>query len=198
MPVPSPIVGIDVPDHVAAATSRLCEQFKTKPNIKNLLATLVAPAQALENALWQLLTQRTIDQAIGVQLDALGTIVGRPRDGVTDDEIYRRYVRAQISVNKSHGSVEDILTIARLVVNDARAALIVRNEGVAAFTLIVVGVAMSDAVAAVLIKLTIRAAAAGVRPILVYAKAAPDNVGHWTTRGTWGSAVWARAIDKEI
>src|SRR5262245_2616348 len=62
-------------------------------NTQKALRALLAPAASLEHALQQLLTERNVNTAIGAQLDLIGKIVGRPRAGVADDEIYRRYIR---------------------------------------------------------------------------------------------------------
>lgn len=188
-------------DHIAAAIVRLPHMYRgngtTETNTEKVLRALLAPAADLEAAMQAVLTQRSIDNAVGVQLDAIGKRVGRAREGVTDDEIYRRFVRAQISANKSDGLIEDILTITRLVVDDDAAALVNYNTGAAAFILRVEGVALSDAVAAVLIELLIQAAADGVRPILGYSTGSPATRARWGS-SNWGVGRWSRAVDKEI
>lgn len=167
-------------------------------NTQKALRAVLAPAAALEAAMQQVLTERSIDTAVGAQLTAIGARVGRAREGVTDDEIYRRYVRAQIAANKSDGVQRDILTVARLVVGDPAATLVLRNEGAAAYTLEVGGVALPAAVAAVLIELIRRATAGGVRPILEWSTAAPSAVLRWDTQGVWDTGLWADATDREI
>lgn len=104
-------------DHVAAGLARLPEQFKSKTMIIKLLAGLLAEFQPLEDALWQLLTQRGIDSAVGTQLDAIGVLVKQPRNGLSDAD-YPRYLRAKIATNRSKGTVEDLIKIANLVVDD--------------------------------------------------------------------------------
>lgn len=167
-------------------------------NTQKALRAWLAPAPELEATMQAVLTERSVDTAVGAQLDVVGALVGRPREGVTDDEIYRRYVRAQITANKSDGIIEDILTIARLVVDDEDATFVLRNEGTAAYTLAVEGVAITNEVAAVLMKLLLKATSGGVRPILEYSTAPPATVLRWSTQGVWGTAVWARATDREI
>ena len=63
-------------DHCADGLERLLQQFKDRPRIAALLCAFVRQVQELEDAAWQLLTERHVDAAIGVQLDALGRIVG--------------------------------------------------------------------------------------------------------------------------
>lgn len=170
----------------------------SETNTQKILRILLKPAVALEAAMQQVLYLRSIDTAVGAQLDVIGSLVGRAREGVTDDEIYRRYCRSQITANKSDGIIDEMILIGELVVDDVAATITLRNEGIATFVLSVDGVAITDAVAAVLIEFLLKAASGGVRPILEYSTSDPALVGHWTTQGTWGSALWARAIDKEI
>lgn len=167
-------------------------------NMQKAIRALLSPANDLEIAMQQVLTLRSVDNARGAQLDVLGRIVGRARQGIADDEVYRRLVRAQISANKSDGLIEDILTIARLVVNDPDATMVLRNEGIATYTLSVEGIALSDEIAGVLMELLLKATSAAVRVILEYSTADPGDVLRWGTQGVWGTGVWARAIDTEI
>ena len=167
-------------------------------NTQKLIRVLLSPAPELMATMMAVLTQRTVDTAIGEQLDVIGRRVGRPRQGLTDDEIYRRYVRAQIAANGSDGLIDDILTVAELVINDPAMSLVLKNEGAAAFSLEIGGVALSDDVAQVLIRLVLKATSAGVRAIIEYSNVEPSQVGRWSTQGTWGSARWARAADKEL
>ena len=86
-------------------------------NITKLLTALVTPHQPLEDAWQQLRLLRSVDTAVGVQLDMIGEIVGQERGGMVDDD-YRRFVRARIAANISDGRVFDLIKVATLVVND--------------------------------------------------------------------------------
>jgi len=151
-------------DHVTNALARLVEQFKL-PTIQALAAVLVAPVQSIEDALQQLYSERGVDTALGDQLDALGGIVGQDRGGLSDDD-YRRYIRARIATNKSRGRVEDLITVARLVVYEDDAGFQVDQQGIAAVVLRVRDVVVSDDVAEILIAFLRQTVAAGVRVIL--------------------------------
>lgn len=159
-------IGVTVMDHQTRAFRRLPEQFKKKTKIVALLRALVGPCASLELALQCLLTLRSVNTAVGAQLDVIGKLVGRPRNGVTDDDVYRRYIRAQIAANNSDGLIDQILTIAELVIFDDDARLRFRNEGTAAYVLVVDDVPVSAVVAKVLITMLRRATAAGVRGML--------------------------------
>lgn len=103
-------------DHVEQGLSRLPEQFKDKPNIEGILTSWLTSVQVTEDRLFDLLNFRSIDTAIGVQLDYIGKIVGCERDGSSDSE-YRDRIRLQILINTSEGTPNDILEITSLTTN---------------------------------------------------------------------------------
>lgn len=144
-------------------------------NIKLLLRGLVGPAQEIENALQQLLTLRGVDTAEGAQLDVLGRVVGQLRNGMVDDD-YRRLIRARISVNRSKGTIADVLTVADLVVDDALASLVVDNQGRAALVLRIEDQPVTAGVAALTIKMLKDTVAGGVRIIL---ESSPQPIVNW-------------------
>lgn len=159
---------------VLAALDRLCEQFRGKPNIAALLMTLAEPACSLEDALQALLTQRTLDTATGAQLDRLGVITGQPRNGLGDDT-YRRYLRARITVNRSGGVVEDLLSISRQVLDDPDVHVRAEDQGIAALEVYLEDAEPPTGAADVLISFLRVAVAAGVRVLLRALTDTPDN-----------------------
>ena len=191
-----------VVDYVAHALSRLPHMYRSsdpsKPtNVEKDLAARLGPANTLGAAMRAVLTQRNIDTAVGAQLDVLGAWVGRPRNGVTDDEIYRRYIRAQILTNKSDGVIGDILGVARAVLGDG-GTIVNSNTGCAAYVLRVEGLAVADDVAAVLVELVLQATSDGVRAVIEWSSADPTTTLYWDTQGVWDTAVWFNATDKEL
>ena len=102
--------------HAAQALGRLLEQFKNKTDLAAWLSTYIAEIQEVENMLVSLNTERTLDSAVGVQLDGIGRIIGQARDGQTDD-VYRIRIKARIALNLSSGTVEEVLTIMGLVLD---------------------------------------------------------------------------------
>lgn len=166
-------------------------------NTQKAIRALLSPAPDLVIAMHQVLTLRSVDNALGAQLDVLGRIVGRPRNGITDDEVYRRLVRAQISANKSDGTNADILTIARLVVADPDATFVLRNEGAAGFVLAVGGIALDEDIAAVLLELLLRATSGGVRLLLEYATSPPEDVFRFDSGPGFDVGHYATAVDHE-
>ncbi len=113
--------------HAQDMLDRLSEQFKGKPNIAAVLNVSGVQYQELEDVFFAVLTERSIDTAIGAQLDVIGSIVDQPRDGATDDE-YRRRIRARIATLNSEGTTEDLLKIAPLVIDDVAATFVVEFQ----------------------------------------------------------------------
>jgi hypothetical protein len=169
--VPAPLPGDPgYRDHGAEMLARLPEQFRRKTDDPNhnekLLLAIAEQIQSLETACQQVLTQRTIDRGIGVQLDDIGKLVGEPRNGL-DQETYRRRVRARISVHRSKGTIEDVIRVTTLVVFDDAATILVQPLPIAGVVVHVDGAVVSEAVAdTVLFEFLQATVAAGVRVIL--------------------------------
>jgi hypothetical protein len=152
-------------DHVAAAVSRLTEQFK-KPNIIALLSLFAQRYNDLEAVAQAMLTLRNVYSATGQSLDIIGRIVGQSRLGLNDDDDYRRFILARITTNRSDGVIEDLIAIAVLVLNDSSAQIIIDNQGIAALVLRIGINAVTDNVANILLDFEQAAVAGGVRLIV--------------------------------
>ena len=126
-----------------------------------LMRILLKPFQRLENAFQQLLL-RSVATSTGVMLTQLGKLVGQPRNGITDDEVFRRYVRARIATNKSRMIGDDIITVANLVIGDPNAVVVVKTLGEAAYEITVTGIVMSDSVATILLTFLRPATGSGI------------------------------------
>jgi len=165
--VPFPVVGVDVPDHIAQALARLPEQDKNKSRIAALLTSIVSPAQDLESALWQLLTQRFATTAIGSNLDSIGKLVGQPRNGLADVD-YRTYIAARVSANRSSGLIEDLLKVAKTLINNTTAVITVAYGGPGTEIMRVTGITRTDAQGQALAAFEQTAVAAGIRIVVIY------------------------------
>lgn len=133
-------------------------------NVQKLVAAIVQPAQDVENALQQMLLQRWIDSAVGVQLDQIGEIVGQARLGMDDDD-YRRLCRARILTNRSDGRFETLIAIALLVLNEVGVVVTVTNEGTATVRVFANQVVTTDAVGELLASFLQLAVSGGVRVV---------------------------------
>ncbi len=183
-----------IESHSAEALERLCELFKAKPKVRAFVTALCGPAQRIEDALYQLLTERYLDAAIGVQLDVLGKIVGQVRNGLSDED-YKRYLRARVKVNRSSGITDHLLTIARLIVDDVDASLVFEPSYPAAGIMHVSGIPFDSAIAAVLIEFLRSAAADGVRIILEWSTVDPEDTFFWDTTDWDDGLVWVSSIE---
>jgi hypothetical protein len=89
------------------------EIVRDKPRVEALLIAFAEQIQALETVNVDLITERSIASAIGEQLDVLGRIVGEVRRGA-DDEPYRNRIRVRVLVNRSNGTIPELLEILRV------------------------------------------------------------------------------------
>ncbi len=161
--------------HTADALARLPQQFKDKPNLAAFISALVDPIQDIENAMWQLLVERAVSVAVGTQLDAIGVIVKQSRIGLSDDD-YRRYLRARIAVNRSRGVDSDLIIVSRLIVYNDDAQIVLDRQGPAAVVVRVVGIVVSDELAALLNTFLQQTKLGGVRLILETSTVTPGNI----------------------
>ena len=93
------------------------EQFKRQANIRVLFNALAKQLNSLATFYRDLLTARTIANAVGKQLDYIGDIVSLTRaeasaisamGDLMDDDLYRRYLLYKISLNTSDCTLQDI------------------------------------------------------------------------------------------
>lgn len=154
-------------------------------NTEKFIATLATPFQSIELMLQQLLTERSIDTAVGAQLDIIGKIVGQPRNGL-DDDTYRRYCRARIATNKSNGIVENLITVTDLIVYDDDGYYEIDTQGIATVVVKIQNITLTEELADVLISFLKDAVSGGVRVILEYTTNL--NCFKWDTAGRgWDS-----------
>ena len=72
----------NIEDYLSIARSRVTEQFKTEsaPVFDKYLQLLLGGKIELQEVFRQLMQERSIDTAVGAQLDIIGDIVGQPRE----------------------------------------------------------------------------------------------------------------------
>jgi hypothetical protein len=104
-----------IEDHAEQAEGLLLSQYKGKPRIKALLLSYIRRVQELEDAAFDLLVARLIDEATGYLLEVIGRIVGQANEGSWDDDTYRIFIKARIRVNQSNGHGDDIIDVLNLV-----------------------------------------------------------------------------------
>ncbi len=167
-----------ITDHADRAVARIVGKLRNKPRFEALVRALVSPFQSIEDALWALF-ESDVDRATGDELDVLGRIVGELRNGETDDELYRRRVRARIMANRSNGTVEDIIRVVRLILADDAVRVYVRQVFPAGLIVeledVIVEDDVADIVAAFVTGRARGAAAAGIGTRTVHSTSDPDE-----------------------
>ncbi len=105
----------EITDHTDAALKRLMQQYKNKPNLKSIIEIYADRTQELETVFISLFLARSVNDAVGVQLDQVGEIVGISRPGTLGDEPYRTLIFVKIGQNVSQGEAERIINVAKLL-----------------------------------------------------------------------------------
>lgn len=75
-----PINEFEIVNYLTEARARVTEQFKDKDIFDRYLQILLFDSVEIQEVLRQLMQERSIDTAIGEQLDVIGRIVGQPRE----------------------------------------------------------------------------------------------------------------------
>ncbi len=154
-------------NHVVEGLTFLMEQYKEHPKIAAFLTAFLERIQEIEYVIWDLVSLKDLDTAEGVQLDLIGRIVNRAREG-RDDDTYRLWLRAQVLINRSSGTPEEMMTLARLVTRADVDEVNIVDWYPARFA-IYVAQPLTDEEAAILLELLLLGKDAGVAVFLEYA-----------------------------
>lgn len=150
-----------VTDHEDQGVALLIAQFKDQSFIEILVRALMEQVQELEDTLWDLLTKRAIDTAVGAQLDVIGKIVGQER-GTFDEDTFRTFIRGRVLVNRSSGTTDQMVELVNTLLPDG-ASLVVKEYFPAAFQIQVTG-SVPDWFGNALAAIVLEAKALGVAP----------------------------------
>jgi hypothetical protein len=117
-----------IDNHIELAIDRLPQQYKdasakynptyseeSLSGWESFLHSFVAPAQDMENIMIDMLNERGLTTAEGVNLDRIGQIVGIDRQGLPDDE-YQIQLIGQIAANNSNTTGDDLLGITAILI----------------------------------------------------------------------------------
>jgi hypothetical protein len=114
--------------HISDALGRLLEQYKYLPNIRSLIEIYAKQIQLIEDAAFELFTERALLNASGAQLDLIGAVVGQAREGATDSE-YRVLINVRIGTNISEGEIPRVISVFKLLTGSDYVHLINLQEG---------------------------------------------------------------------
>ena len=123
----------DVEEYIEVARTRVTEQFKDAPVFDRYMQLLIQGLYEIELVFKDLMQLRSIDTAVGAQLDLLGNIVGQDRNiasksfvsptnpsgNITlDDETYRVVIKSRIRKNISVATPEDVISAASFILSE--------------------------------------------------------------------------------
>lgn len=172
-----------IPNHFHEGLLKLVPPFWGKPRIAAFLQSFLDRVTDLEDAAWDVLEARTIDNADATRLAVLGRVVGQPNFG-WDTETYRAVIRGRIRTARSRALTDDIIEVVRLI---TQTTLPVRVEHFAPATVwtILTEPAPTTNELDALEYLLPKARGAGIRQHLLWAPS--SSPGLWN-EATWGSA----------
>lgn len=113
---------------------KILSYLKTSTVLSGIIQIELEQVEEAYQDTLNILQSRTVDDAIGVQLDILGILVGQKRNGLNDDD-YRIQIKGRIFRNHvKYGSVAEILQFVILVFG---INISIQNEGLQDISLIV-------------------------------------------------------------
>lgn len=83
--MPIEIIPFEIKDYLEDLRSKVTMSFEDAPVFDKFLQLLVGPSLELQEAARQLMQERSVDTAVGAQLDIIGNIVGQPRELIDAD-----------------------------------------------------------------------------------------------------------------
>jgi hypothetical protein len=101
-------------EHTNEALKKFLFQFQDKKNINSLIKIISKQLNDLEDTLADLKDRRSIDNALGKQLDVYGLYKNVPRLGQKDED-YRQSIKNQIALDSTNGSCESAINSAKII-----------------------------------------------------------------------------------
>lgn len=186
------VVPVTTP-HIQKALALLIEQYKGLPNIEAFLVAFATETQAVLDAANQLKSLTSIDDSQGVNLDNIGVRLGESRQSF-DDVVYRLHLKARILLNRSSGTIEDILGLFEALLGNT-VTLLLQEYFPAGLWLTLQGAATDPTLAPYLVNFLRAGKVGGVRPILQWSENPPSQTfafagapGIGFDSGYWASA----------
>jgi hypothetical protein len=122
-------------DYVTEAVSvLLLADYRNAPNLKAVITSYAEQIQDLEDDVRDLIEQILIPNAVGVQLDRIGKVIGQLRWGRIDAD-YRRLLLARIAANSSDSTPEAQIAVVIALFPDYVAPVVYSIPGNAVFAL---------------------------------------------------------------
>lgn len=93
-------------DFLTSARNSVTEQFKSKQVFDRYLQLLISSSTSVQEQIKKLIQERSIDEAVGAQLDIIGRIVGQPRELVSLS-VYKYFAFKGFANGDTYGDVND-------------------------------------------------------------------------------------------
>ena len=180
-----------ITDHAARAVASLLSVCQDEDAALTELVTILGDTvQDLEDAIWEVLVERYIAAAEGVQLDQWGVVLGRPRAGLSDTD-YRRVLAVWQGALRSQGRRPQIIEAIDGAVSPTAMRYHELTHATYQVDLLVPSVPMADGLAAVTADVADVSSPAGVRAIVV---AGDDADGAIWDETDWDGSDWCERI----
>ena len=114
-------------EHEKLSSVRFLDQFKNSVDLKALAASYAGQIQDLEDAVFEVILERVLPTAEGVQLTILGAIVQQPRT-TNDDTEFKIAINARIAINLSDSTPEDVIKVGVLIFETTGETFCIREE----------------------------------------------------------------------
>jgi hypothetical protein len=108
---------IKITDHKQRGLGLILSQFSEEkaPRLRALISILMDRVQEFEDLAYDVLLEQLIENAQGVHLERLGRRIGEKRGSFTDDDEYRRVIKARALANASECAIQTIIDITETV-----------------------------------------------------------------------------------
>jgi hypothetical protein len=107
--------------------SRFIDRWRREPDLTQWAKIYLRQLQDIEDALFEIMLERLLDNAVGVQLTILGKLVQQART-TSDDDKFRTTIRARIAINLSDSTAEDLIKVAGLLLQEYSETFRIRDE----------------------------------------------------------------------
>lgn len=103
-----------VTDHADRAVARVPAFQRSKTSIVSIARAVSGSVQEAEDLFLGILAIPVLASATGRTLDVIGRLVGQGR-GAMDDAIYRTWIGARLAINRSSGTVPELISVVKTV-----------------------------------------------------------------------------------
>lgn len=186
---------VPIANHAEQALARLLSYQKDHTNLRSIISILCAPVQEIEDLLYSMIFDTSLEMATGATLDMWGALLNEPREGLSDTE-YRKFIRVRAATRNSDGTAEDLFYIFNILSAYPDRVRLIDFNGIARFEY-VTAVESSATERGRLVRQTKQATSAGVGVNIVEAPAGYFGfLGNPQAKG-FGAGKLARRIDDD-